>query len=367
LPKKYERYFVYCALLLTGIGIVFIYSASSYWAKVQYPDAVPFYLKQAIYIGIALFMFFLIRNKNLNNKKLWQMLYIISLLLLVAVLIPGIGVERNGSRSWIDLKVFTLQPAELVKITTLMLLSYQLAAWKRHQRIIQLRHFVTIFLPVILIMLQPDFGSAFILVVSSFILLFIANYPIKFYIIVIFFGVIGGIIAIISAPYRLKRITAFLDPWSDPLGSGFQAVQSLLAIGPSGLWGQGFLESRQKYLYLPEPQNDFIFSIILEEVGFVGGVVIVCIFACFLYFGFKLALTSIHNQSFYVMAGLTAMLTIQIALNIGVVVGVLPVTGVTLPFISYGGTSLVLTWLVVSIIYSFSIEQKRRGNNGKNY
>lgn len=333
---------------------MFIYSASNYWAKVQYPDAMPFYLKQVMYVAMALILAWFVGRKSKWSSQFWRNSYIVSIILLVAVLIPGIGVERNGSRSWIDLQLFTVQPAEIAKITTLIVLSQQLAKWQRGKSIIHWQHFAIIFAPVTLIMLQPDFGSAFILIVSSFILLFIANYPLKFYVTVILVSIISGIMAIMSAPYRLQRITAFLNPWEDPLGSGFQAVQSLLAIGPAGWFGHGFLKSRQKYLYLPEPQNDFIFAIILEEVGFVGGFVFVCIFACFLYSGFRLAFNQRQRASFYIIASLVCMLTFQIALNIGVVVGVLPVTGVTLPFISYGGTSLILTWLVVGIIYSYA-------------
>jgi len=249
----------------------------------------------------------------------------------------------------------------LAKITTLVYLSIILAKWKRGERIIKLKHFLVLLLPIALIMIQPDFGSAFILIVGAFILFFIANYPIKFYVLCIMLGVAGLVALIISAPYRLARIQAFLDPWQDPLGSGFQAVQSLLAIGPAGLFGHGFLKSRQKYLYLPEPQNDFIFSILLEETGFIGGICVVCIFACFLYSGYKLATRSIYARHFYIISALVSMIAVQAALNIGVVIGLLPVTGVTLPFISYGGTSLIILWLTVGIIYLFgaTTEEKR--------
>jgi cell division protein FtsW len=203
-------------------------------------------------------------------------------------------------------------------------------------------------------MLQPDFGSVFILVVSSFILLFIARYPIKLYVAFIALGVIGLIGLIAAAPYRLKRIEAFIDPWSDPLGSGFQAVQSLMAIGPAGLLGHGFQQSRQKFLYLPEPQNDFIFSIILEEIGFLGGCFIIALFCLFIYSGMGLALQSTRSSDFFAISSLVAMIGFQAALNIGVVIGLIPVTGVTLPFISYGGTSLMIIWFIVGVIVSIS-------------
>ncbi|MFS8630621.1 MAG: FtsW/RodA/SpoVE family cell cycle protein, partial [Bacillales bacterium] len=157
-----------------------------------------------------------------------------------------------------------------------------------------------------------------------------------------------------TAPYRLRRIEAFIDPWQDPLGSGFQAVQSLLAIGPAGLLGHGFQQSRQKFLYLPEPQNDFIFSIILEEIGFLGGCLIIGLFCLFIYSGIGIALRATRSFDFFAISSLVAMIGFQAALNIGVVIGLIPVTGVTLPFISYGGTSLMIIWFIVGVIVSIS-------------
>lgn len=340
--------------MLSCIGIVFIYSASAYWSEVHYAGQMPFYLKQLMYLAVALLVFmFVSRNKWLLHESWWRLFYIISIVLLIAVLIPGIGLWRNGSRSWLGIGPLTFQPAEFVKITTLVYLSAVLAKWKRGERVIKLKHFFILLLPIGLIMMQPDFGSAFILIVAAFILFFIANYPLRFYGLCIMLGIAGLAGLIISAPYRLARIQAFIDPWQDQLGKGFQAVQSLLAIGPAGLFGHGFLKSRQKYLYLPEPQNDFIFSIILEETGFIGGLCIVCIFACFLYSGYKLATRAVYARYFYITSALVSMIAVQAALNIGVVIGLLPVTGVTLPFISYGGTSLVILWLTVGIIYLF--------------
>lgn len=350
LTHYYQKLFAFCALLLTLIGIVFVYSASTYWSAIHYEGQTPFYIKQMIYFVIACLVFvMIIKGPALTEKKLF-MLYLFSLLLLVLVLIPGIGIWRNGSRSWIGIGPLTLQPAELVKITTLLYLSARLSKVKSFEKVVKLEHFIIIFLPVILIMLQPDFGSVFILVVTAFIVLFIAKYPIKLYIFLMLAGGAGLIGLIISAPYRLERIKSFLDPWSDPLGSGFQAVQSLMAIGPAGLFGHGFLQSRQKYLYLPEPQNDFIFSIILEEMGFVGGGVILVLFATLFYCGYTLAIRAYGLEQFYMISALTTMLVLQTCLNIGVVIGLLPVTGVTLPFISYGGTSLIVIWITVALI-----------------
>jgi len=336
-------------------GIIFIYSAGTYWSSIHYEDQLPFYIKQGIYLILAIIVFITITNMPIFTKEqTWKALYWFSLVLLILVLIPGIGLVRNGSQSWIGLGPLTIQPAELVKITTLMYLSFLLSKVRNDERVVQLKHFFIIILPCGLIMLQPDFGSVFILVVAAFILLFIAKYPIKLYVGFIGLGIVGLVVLIASAPYRLKRIEAFINPWADPLGSGFQAVQSLLAIGPAGLLGHGFQQSRQKFLYLPEPQNDFIFSIILEEIGFLGGCVVLALFAVFIYSGCGLAIQSLKSSDFYAISALVAMVGFQAALNIGVVIGLIPVTGVTLPFISYGGTSLMIIWFVVAIIVSFA-------------
>lgn len=325
----------------------------------HYEGQVPFYLKQLIYFIMALFIFYFVsRMPSILEEKTWKVFYVISLILLVLVLIPGIGIVRNGSRSWIGIGPFTIQPAEIVKITTLMYLSISLSKIKNGEKNVQMKHFIIILLPSFLIMLQPDFGSVFILVVAAFILLFIAKYPIKLYISFLLLGVIGIVLLILSAPYRLKRIEAFINPWQDPLGSGFQAVQSLLAIGPAGLLGHGFGQSRQKFLYLPEPQNDFIFSIILEEIGFLGGCFILLLFGVFLYSGIGLALKSEKSLNFYVITSLVCMLGFQACLNIGVVIGLIPVTGVTLPFISYGGTSLIIIWFIVGVIVNFATQKE---------
>lgn len=337
------------------IGILFIFSAGTYWSSIHYEGQLPFYIKQSMYLVLAIIVFLFITNTPIfTQEKTWTLLYVFSLILLILVLIPGIGIWRNGSRSWIGLGPLTIQPAELVKITTLMYLSFLLSKVKKDQRVVQIKHFLIIILPCALIMMQPDFGSVFILVVSSFLLLFIAKYPIKLYVGFILLGVVGLVGLIASAPYRLKRIEAFINPWADPLVSGFQAVQSQLAIGPAGLLGHGFQQSRQKFLYLPEPQNDFIFSIILEEIGFLGGCAVLLLFGLFIYSGCGLAMQSLKSSDFYAISALVGMVGFQAALNIGVVIGLIPVTGVTLPFISYGGTSLMIIWFVVAIIVSFS-------------
>ena len=209
-------------------------------------------------------------------------------------------------------------------------------------------------------MLQPDLGSAVIIIVSAFVILFVAGYPLRFF---TFLGV-GGIVAFIAliaaAPYRLDRIKSYIDPWNDPLGTGFQGIQSLFAIAPGGLFGHGYGNSRQKYLYLPEPQNDFIFSIIAEETGFIGATFVLLLFVVLLVSTFGIAIRTKGRNAFHCCRhGIDDYLSN--VFKYGVVSGLLPVTGVTLPFISYGGSSLMTTWIAAGTIMHFTDSRKSIG------
>ena len=203
-------------------------------------------------------------------------------------------------------------------------------------------------------MLQPDFGTGMIIIVSIIVLLFISGVKMGFFIKLGFIGLLGIVALIVIAPYRLKRIISFLNPWSDPLGSGFQIIQSLYAIGPGGLLGLGLGNSIQKHFYLPEPQTDFIFAIISEEFGFLGILIVASIFILIIYRGFHIAIHCENKFGKYLAFGITFQLAFQALLNLMVVVGLIPVTGVTLPFLSYGGSSLLITMLSMSILLNIS-------------
>ncbi|MDE7106075.1 MAG: FtsW/RodA/SpoVE family cell cycle protein, partial [Anaeroplasmataceae bacterium] len=203
-----------------------------------------------------------------------------------------------------------------------------------------------------LILLQPDFGSGLIMVMSIVMLLFIGEFQFKNIVIGLVAAMGGLTLMILAAPYRLERIISFLDPWNDPLGSGFQIIQSLYAISPASLFGYGLFKSKQKYFYLPEPGNDFIFAIIVEELGILGGVILICLFGYLIYLGYKLAKSAKDSFASYLVFGFTSLLMIQVFINIAVVIGLIPVTGVTLPFVSYGGSSLVISMFMMGITYN---------------
>jgi cell division protein FtsW len=205
-----------------------------------------------------------------------------------------------------------------------------------------------------LIMLQPDLGTGTVLLGTSVLMIFIAGMRLKHLFGLALLGVLGFVGLILAAPYRMARITAFLDPWQDPLGTGYQLIQSLYAIGPGGLMGLGLGMSRQKFLYLPEPYNDFIFSILAEELGFIGGAMVLLLFLLLLWRGMRIAITAPDLFGSLLAVGIIGMLAIQVVINVGVVTGMFPVTGITLPFLSYGGSSLTLMLTGIGVLLNIS-------------
>ena len=289
--------------------------------------------------------------------KYSNIILLISFILLVLVLIPGIGSIRNGSRSWFGIGSFGIQPSEAAKISLIIFTSKYLSNSNNY-----INKYLKGLLPILLvllvffglIMLQPDLGTATIMFISIILILFIAGASNKFFIgggILSICGVIG---LVLIAPYRMDRITSFINPWKDPLGTGFQMIQSLYAIGPGGLLGNGYLNSIQKHFYLPEPQTDFIFSIICEEFGVLGAIMVVGLFTILLYRGIKIANNSSDLFSKYLSFGIIFQLIFQAIMNLSVVVGLIPVTGVTLPFLSYGGSSLLISMASIGIVLNIS-------------
>lgn len=277
--------------------------------------------------------------------------------LLILVLIPGIGAVRGGARSWIGISSFGIQPSEFMKICMILFLSKMLS--EENNRITEFSKGLLPPLAVMgaafgLIMLQPDLGTGSVLVGASLLIIYAAGARMAHLAGLAMIGVAGFVGLIIAAPYRLQRITAFLDPWSDPLGAGYQAIQSLYAIGPGGLVGLGLGASRQKYSYLPEPQTDFIFSIISEELGFIGGGLVLVLFTILVWRGMRTAITAPDTFGSLLAAGITGMIAVQVIINIGVVIGMFPVTGITLPLISYGGSSLSLMLVSIGILLNIS-------------
>ena len=335
-----------------------IYSSSYIWAEYKFNNPFKYLINQSIFfiIGIGLMLFIKRIDYNLYYKKS-NIILIICLILLILVLIPGIGTVRNGSRSWFGIGSLGIQPSEAAKLGLIIFTSKYLSNSDKYVKNIKSGVIPILFITMLffcLIMLQPDFGTGTIMVMSIIAILFIAGVDIKFFLGGGLLGIIGVVFLILIAPYRMDRITSFINPWKDPLGTGFQIIQSLYAIGPGGLLGQGFLNSRQKHFYLPEPQTDFIFSIISEEFGFLGILIVSILFITILYCGIKIALNTKESFPKYLAFGMTFQIIFQAILNLMVVIGLIPVTGVTLPFLSYGGSSLLVSMASIGIILNIS-------------
>lgn len=358
MPKNDDKWLLIIVVVMAIFGIVMIYSASFIWAEYKYLDPFKFVKAQSAFFVISLGLVFVLRRINPSiYYKYANAFLLISFLLLVLVLIPGIGKIRNGSRSWFGIGGFGIQPSEFAKIGLIIYVSKYLASNKNIMIDIKKGVFpilIVIGLFFLLIMLEPDFGTAMVIVLSLVAILFISGVKLSFFVKIGLVGLLGIVLLIIVAPYRMMRIVSFLNPWVDPLGSGYQIIQSLYAIGPGGLLGQGFLNSRQKQFYLPEPQTDFIFSIISEEFGFLGILIVTSFFGILFYKIVKIALKCDNLFYKYLSFGLGFGIIIQALLNICVVIGLLPVTGVTLPFFSYGGSSLLVSMISIGIIISIS-------------
>ena len=358
MANKYDKLLLIAVIIIAIFGIVMIYSASSIWAEYKYNDAFKYVKAQTAFFIMGLFFIFLISKININILyKKANLILLICFILLILVLIPGIGTIRNGSRSWFGIGGLGIQPSEFAKLGLIIYVAKYLA---NNNRIIKdikkgvLPILLVIAVFFILIMLEPDFGTAMVIVLTLVVMIFISGVKISFFVKIGLVGLLGIVGLIIVAPYRMERIVSFLNPWVDPLGSGYQIIQSLYAIGPGGLLGQGFLESRQKQFYLPEPQTDFIFSIISEEFGFLG-ILIVSSFLIFIFYRIiKIALRQSDLFKKYLAFGLGFGIIIQSLLNIAVVIGLIPVTGVTLPFLSYGGSSLLVSLVSIGIILNIS-------------
>jgi cell division protein FtsW len=344
--------------VLVLVGIVMVFSSSAVYALEKYNDSYYFLKRQAVWCLLGTGVLLVV--KKMDYRKLQQHTYPIMLatfLLLLAVMFPQVSKEVGGARRWLTLGGFSFQPSELAKFALVLFIAKSLV-----KRADKLRDFAYGYLPnlVVLgfffvpILFQPDFGTAVIICMVTFTMLFVAGLRKKF----LFLSVLALIpfiaSAVLSAEYRTRRIISFLDPWQDPSNAGFQAIQSFYAFGRGGYWGTGLGASHQKLFYLPEAHTDFIFSVIGEELGFLGTTAIVLLFSILIWRGFVTACRAKDPFGTHLATGLTLLIGFQAFINLGVTVGLLPTKGLTLPFISMGGSSMLITMLSVGILLNIS-------------
>lgn len=345
-------------ILLSVFGCLMIFSSSYIWAEYKFDNPYKYVINQSVFLIVGSILTYIISKIDYNfYKKKSNLIIGLCFLLLVLVLIPGIGVVRNGSRSWFGIGGFGIQPSEAAKVGLVIFVAKYLSnnysiMNNIKKGVLPIMLIIGIFF--ILIMLEPDFGTAMVITMSLVAMIFISKVKLSFFIKIGIVGLLGIVALIIIAPYRMARIISFLNPWSDPLGSGFQIIQSLYAIGPGGLFGMGLGNSIQKHFYLPEPQTDFIFAIISEELGFLGVLIVSSIFMFIFYRCINISLRTKDLFGKYLSFGLSFMIIFQTILNLCVVIGIVPVTGVTLPFLSYGGSSLLVSMASIGIILNIS-------------
>ncbi len=355
-PPDFTIFFT--VLILAGFGLVMVLSASYITSLELRGDAFFFLRRQAFWVVLGLLGMY---ATSIFGYWKWRrvalMLLVLNFLLLLAVYVPGLGMEINEARRWIAIGGFTIQPAEFSKLALIIFT----AAFLNKKNYDMENFWNSSFVPLafvaisfLLILKQPDLGTALALVAMIGVIIFAAGIPLKQMAYLFFAGLPVFLYYTFSKEYRMSSIFSFIDPWADPLGSGYHIIQSLYALGPGGLFGVGLGRSRQKLYYLPEPQNDFIFAIIGEELGFLGAVTIMLLFFILFWRGFKISLMAPDAFGSLLAAGLTAMVAVQALINIGVVTGSIPVTGINLPFISAGGSSLFFTLCAMGILMNIS-------------
>ncbi|MDH4100111.1 MAG: putative lipid II flippase FtsW [Nitrospirota bacterium] len=343
-------------LLLVGIGVVMVTSSSSIIAMKRYNNSFYFGARQLFWVGLGLVAMLI--TSRIDFRKYYRLavpLLAVSFVSLIAVLI--IGVEVNGARRWIRLFGFNIQPSELAKFSFIIFMAYLVT--KKGNRI---KDLVYGFAPPmvilgafgILLMLQPDLGSSVILAMITIVILFVGGARLHHIASLGLLAIPVMYKLITGSAYRRRRILAFLNPWDDPTGSGFQIVQSFIALGSGGPLGVGLGEGKQKLFYLPEAHTDFIFAVIGEELGFIGAITIIALFLVFLWQGVQVALKSDDDFGRYLAVGITTMISLQAALNLAVVSGLMPTKGLALPFISYGGSGIVVNLAAVGILLNVS-------------
>lgn len=346
------------AFILICIGVVMIYSASSIYAWESYRDSFFFLKRHVSFFIIGALLTILVMAIDYKSFRRWaKPLLVLSFLLLVLVLIPGIGREVAGARRWFRFRFISFQPSELANIAMIIYLADFIS-----RRNNQMRTFWKGFMPpmftlgmmAILVLMQPDLGTVLALGILVFIMLLVSGARLSHLLSVVAAGIPLLYVLIFSVPYRRIRIMSFLNPWLDPKGSGFQIIQSQIALGSGGIFGAGLGHSRQKLFYLPAAHTDFIFSIIGEELGLLGTVGVIILFIIFIQQGIKVIRQAPDKFGYFLSLGLVLMISLKAAINIGVSCGVLPTKGLPLPFISYGGSSFIFDMVSVGILMNIA-------------
>lgn len=342
-------------LTLLLFGFIMIYSASVAEGLRDFDNKWHFVLKQLKWGGIGLFLMLLISQLPTHLwRKFAPHILLVGLVLLLLVAIPGIGTKVQGARRWLILPGFSFQPAELFKLIQVVYLS----SWFQNKRVTLWQFLAYLGLVGGLIMLEPDMGTTLVVTILAVSLYFLAGYPMVELLIIGGAGLASVLLLILSAPYRLARVTTFFDPTKDPLGSSYHIRQVILALGSGGITGLGIGRSRQKFEYLPESTTDSIFAVVGEELGFLGAVSLIALFAYLIYLIFRIARKARNPFTSLLVAGIGAWLSLQVVLNLAAMVALTPLTGIPLPLVSYGGSALVTSLMGIGLVLAVAREER---------
>jgi cell division protein FtsW len=360
MKKGYDHILIYTVLALLVIGWIMVYSSSAVMAEIQYNDSFKFLKKQILFSLIGLIGMVGAMKVDYRRLNAWTYpILIVSVLLLIVVLIPklGLSIRVGVARRWLTTPWFTFQPSELAKLALVIFVAYSLA--KKGDKI---KEFFLGFLPVIaisgimilLVILEPDMGTAILMGLLTVVLLFVGGTRFSYLLTIPLIAAPGIYFFITHFQYGYRRLITFLNPWQDMHGMGFQIIQSFVALGSGGLWGVGLGDGKQKLFFLPAAHTDFILAILGEETGFIGIMVAILLFTLLIWRGVKIAFRTEDTFGAHLAMGITSLIALQAIINMGVVLGLLPTKGLTLPFISYGGTSVVMNLVGVGILLNIS-------------
>ena len=352
---------VMITVILICVGVVMVYSSSAIFSYDKY-HSTTFFLKRHLFcllIGIISTIF--VMSLDLRLIRQWtRPLFVLSVILLILVFVPAFAKEVGGARRWLKVGMFTFQPSELVKWTTVLLLADILSSRQRKITAClsgSMSVFIILGTACALILIQPDLGSAIALGVVGMLLFFVAGMRLSYIASLVLLSIPLLYFSIFNVPYRRRRILTFLNPWADAKGGGFQMVQSYLALGLGGFWGVGLGQSQQKLFYLPAAHTDFIFSIVGEELGLIGTASIIILFALFLWQGVKISLRSSDAFIQLLSFGIAITITLAACVHIAVACGAVPTKGLPLPFISYGGSALIFNMTAVGLLLNCARER----------
>lgn len=356
--KPFDFWIFASVILLLSLGTIMVFSSSYYFSVKQAGNSFMLLIPQLEYMILSIAVLIVTMNFDYRKwGKLSPLILMVSIGLLILVLIPGVGQNRNGAQRWLGVGNKTIQPSELAKIAIIMFLSFSLS---KRKEVLQLfwkglvPYLLLIGFIAGLVIIEPHLSGTLIIVITAVVILFCAGAKISHFVVMAAPAVVGVTVAILLEPYRLDRLKAWLHPFEHQMDEGWQTVQSLLAIGSGGLFGRGLGQSMQKYLYIPEPYNDYIFAVLAEELGYVGALFVMLLFLVFIWRGIKVAMNAPDMFGSLMAIGITALIGLQFLFNVAVVTNSIPSTGISLPFFSYGGTSLIFLMFGVGVLLNIS-------------